>query len=59
MQRLWIESIGHAPIVIDLAEDVEQEWVDVEVQRLVVKEQLGEQAQVLAVHLCTRVPNLI
>ena len=48
---MWKQSIRPAPIVIHLAEDVEQEGVHVEVQRLVVQEQLGEQAQVLAVDL--------
>ncbi len=34
-----------------LAHDVEEEGVHVVVQRLVVQEELGEQAQILAVHL--------
>jgi len=37
--------------VVALAEDVEQEEVDVVVERLVVEEELGQEAQVLAERL--------
>ena len=36
-------------LLVDLAEDVEEEGDDVEVEGLVVEEELGQQAQVLAV----------
>mmetsp|Transcript_26858 Transcript_26858/g.46853 ORF Transcript_26858/g.46853 Transcript_26858/m.46853 type:complete len:210 (-) Transcript_26858:65-694(-) len=39
------------PLVVHLAQHVEQERVHVVVERLVVQEELGEQAQVLAVEL--------
>ena len=38
-------------LLVDLAEDVEEERDDVEVERLVVEEQLGQEAQVLAIQL--------
>lgn len=38
------------PLVVDLAKHEEHEGVYVVVKRLVIQEQLGEQAQVLAVH---------
>mmetsp|Transcript_10752 Transcript_10752/g.46588 ORF Transcript_10752/g.46588 Transcript_10752/m.46588 type:complete len:318 (-) Transcript_10752:532-1485(-) len=41
--------------LVELGHDVEQERIHVKVQSLVVQEQLGQQAQVLAVHL-VRVP---
>jgi hypothetical protein len=37
---------------VPFTQHVEQEGVNVIVQGLVVQEQLGQQAQVLAVHLC-------
>lgn len=40
--------------LVHLTEHVEEEGVHVVVQRLVVQEQLGQQAQVLAVHLWTK-----
>jgi len=39
------------PLLVDLAEDVEEEWVDVKVERLVIEKQLCHEAQVLAVKL--------
>lgn len=38
---------------VHLGEDIEEEGLDVEVQGLVVEEQLGQQAQILAVDLGT------
>ena len=38
-------------LLVDLAENVEEERDDVEVERLVVEEQLGQEAEVLAVEL--------
>ena len=40
-----------APVLIVLAQHIEQEGVHVVVQGFVVQEQLGQQAQALAVHL--------
>jgi hypothetical protein len=40
-----------AALRVHLAQHVEEEGLDVKVQRLVVQEQLGEQTQVLAVDL--------
>ena len=45
------QSMASAPLLVVLAEDVEQEGVHVVVQCFVVQEQLGQQAQALAVHL--------
>lgn len=42
---------GHTPLGITFAKDVEEERVHIIVQRLVVQEQLAEQAQALTVHL--------
>ena len=39
------------PFIVDLTEDVEQKGIHIIVQRLVVEEELRQQAQVLAVHL--------
>ena len=41
---------GH-PLPVHLAENVENERLNVEVEGLVVKEQLGQEAQVLAIQL--------
>ncbi len=40
-----------APLCIALAKNVEEEWVHIIVQRLVIQEQLAEQAQALTVNL--------
>ena len=46
------------PLLVDLAQDVEEEGVDVEVERLVVEKQLGHETQVLAVELVLAAINL-
>mmetsp|Transcript_7959 Transcript_7959/g.15972 ORF Transcript_7959/g.15972 Transcript_7959/m.15972 type:complete len:229 (+) Transcript_7959:1537-2223(+) len=40
------------PILINLTQDIKQEWIHIIIQRLVVQKQLGQQAQILTVHLC-------
>lgn len=40
-----------ASFMVCIGHDVEQEWFDVVVQRLVVEEELGQQAELLAVLL--------
>ena len=45
-------------LLVNLAEDVEEEGVDVEVEGLVVEEQLGQKAEVLAVQLVVAAVNL-
>ena len=40
-----------APLRVALRHDVEEKRLNVEVERLVIKEELGHQAQALAVHL--------
>ena len=57
---LLLAEVAHdvAPALIRLREHVEQEQVHVVVQRLVVQEQLGQEAQVLAVHLLLAAVNL-
>ncbi len=40
-----------ASLRVCLCEDVEQEWLHIEVQSLVLKEELRHQTQTLAVHL--------
>lgn len=42
---------GGSPILVNLAEDIEQKGFHVVVERFVIQEQLAEQAQVLAVYL--------
>lgn len=39
------------PLLVDFCEDVENERLHVEVQRLVVEEKLGQKTQVLTVNL--------
>jgi hypothetical protein len=51
-RRLLLREVADdvGATLVDLREDVEQEGLDVVVQRLVVQKQLGEEAQVLAVY---------
>lgn len=42
---------GISPLSIPLTQDIEEEGVNIIVERLVVQEQLGQEAQVLAVDL--------
>ena len=39
-------------VSIHFSEDVEEKWLHVEVQRLVIQEQLGQQTHILGVNLC-------
>lgn len=52
-----------APLVVHFRQDVEEEGLYVVVERLVVKEHLGDKAQVLAVNLAFSMrrgePNLV
>jgi hypothetical protein len=65
LQQELLANQRIAPVLVDFAEDVEQEGVHVKVQGLVVQEQLAEEAQVLAeyfvnrtINLCTTPPRL-
>ena len=40
-----------AAVSVNLGENVEEERLDIEVQSLVIKEELGQQTQVLTVYL--------
>ena len=44
-------KVSAHPLPVHLAENVENERLDVEVEGLVVEEQLGQEAQVLAIQL--------
>jgi hypothetical protein len=46
-------------LLVHLAKDVEDERLHVEVERLVVQEQLGEQAEVLTVQLVVQPVHLV
>ena len=45
--------------LVNFAKDVKQERIDVEVQRLVVEKELGDQAQVLCVDLVLLAVDLV
>ena len=46
-------------LLVHLAEDVENEGLHIKVERLVVQEQLGEQAEVLAVQFVVQPVHLV
>mmetsp|Transcript_19883 Transcript_19883/g.50441 ORF Transcript_19883/g.50441 Transcript_19883/m.50441 type:complete len:448 (-) Transcript_19883:704-2047(-) len=60
LAALLLAEVAHhvRAALVDLAQDVEQEEVDVVVERLVVEEQLGQEAQVLAERLLALAVNL-
>lgn len=57
---LLFAEVAHCVIAITVhfTKDVEQEWIHIIVECLVVQEQLAEQAEVLAVHLVGLAVNL-
>ena len=46
------------PFAVPLTQDIEQEWVHIIVQCLVVKEKLAQQTKALTVHLVLLAVNL-
>ncbi len=63
MRRLSIQEKRNrnndVHLLVDFTEDVKNEGLHVKVERLVVQEQLGQQAQVLAVELVAQPVHLV